>query len=100
MDTLRHPDLITLARSMRATFDRVLEGEQAAAEVAYRRTREMRELLLELEDRSARIRVTVGGTQVGPSLLSAVGSDHLVLGADHSPTIVPLWAISLVEVVR
>lgn len=83
---------------MRSAFDRAVEIEQAAAAVASRRTRELRELLLELEDRAARVRVTAGGTSVGPAPVSAVGVDHLVLGADRAPTIIPLWSIDLVEV--
>lgn len=99
MDDLRHPDLVLLAKSMRATFDRVLEVEHAAATVAHRRTRELREMLLDLEDRRAHVRVTVGGTRVGPTSVSAVGLDHLVLGADRSPTIIPIRAIEMIEVV-
>ncbi len=99
MDALRHPDLVLLAKGMRATFDRVLEVEQAAAAVAHRRTRELREMLLELEDRGARVRIQVGGTGVGPAPVSAVGVDHLIVGADRAPTIIPLWAIDLVEVI-
>lgn len=99
MDDLRHPDLVLLAQSMRATFDRVLEVEHAAATVAHRRTRELRGILLDLEDRQAQVRIVVGGTRIGPTPVSAVGLDHVILGAERSPTIVPIRAIDMVEVV-
>ncbi len=100
MDELRHPDLVVLARSMRATFDRVLDGEHAAAAVAYRRTRSLRDHLIELEDRGSHVLVTAAGTRTGPAPLTAVGIDHIVIGGDQAPTLVPLWSIDLVEVVR
>ena len=81
MDALRHPDLERLARRMRSTFDRAIEAEQAAAEIAHRRTRELRELLMELEDRSSTVRVVAGGHQIPPARLSAVGIDHILIGS-------------------
>jgi len=78
MDSLRHPDLVAVGRSLRAAHDAVLAAEQDAARVAHRRTRSLRDLLLEAEDDGTEVAVhTALGVDRGRP---EVGLDHVVVG--------------------
>lgn len=91
MDSLRHPDLVEMAGELRHVIDAVLGAEQAAAAVAHRRLRTLRDVLIEAEDRGQVIAIdTAAGSIDGrPS----IGADHVVLGS----TVIPLDAISRVR---
>ncbi len=96
MDLIRHPDLIDVASKMQGTLCSALEAEQIAAQVSYLRQRDLREALLELEDRKLPVRVGTP-TRLWPARqIIGVGKDHLVLGPEDSSTLIPLRAIESV----
>lgn len=77
MDSLRHPDLVEMAGDLGRVMDAVLGAEQAAAVVAHRRARTLRDRLLQAEDRGSRVVVlTAFGTFDGRP---EVGADHVVV---------------------
>lgn len=88
MDHLRHPDLVEVGHSLRATHDAVLAASQQAAHIAHRRTRTLRDILLEAEDRGDEVTVhTLDGPVRGRV---GVGADAVVVG---DRTVIPLQAI-------
>jgi len=80
LDPLRHPDLARLGRRLRETYDDTLDAEQAAALAAIRRRRSLRDVLLEASDRGAVGVISCGDGQIHRGVVTAVGSDHVVLG--------------------
>jgi arginine repressor len=87
MDLLRHPDLVEVAGDLRSVMDTVLGAEQAAAVVAHRRRRTLRDELIELEDRGSTVVIhTAIGTAAGRPQVAA---DHVVV----DDTVIPLEAI-------
>lgn len=91
MDSLRHPDLVEMAGDLRHVIDAVLGAEQAAAVVAHRRLRTLRDVLIEAEDRGAVVKIdTPNGPREGRPI---VGADHVVVGS----SVVPFDSISQVR---
>lgn len=78
-DPLRHPDLVRLGRKLRNQFDEVLEAEQHAAEAVRKRTSNLRDRLLEAEDRSETAVISGSDGQIYRGRVTAVGVDHVVL---------------------
>lgn len=89
MDHLRHPDLVDVAHSLRATHDAVLAASQRAAQIAHRRTRTLRDLLLEAEDRGDPVTVHTlsgpieGRVCVGDDVVVVAGRNVVALHAIH-----------------
>lgn len=88
MDYLRHPDLVEVGHSLRATHDAVLAASQLAAHIAHRRTRTLRDLLLEAEDRGDEIVVHTASGPVRGRV--SVGDDVAVIA---ERTVIALHAI-------
>jgi hypothetical protein len=100
VDPLRHPDLVEADAAMRATFDRILAAEQAAAVIAYERSRTLRDRLLDADDCSATIELTtVSGTVISGSV-AAVSADHIHLsskGRDYYVALRHVTSIGMLE---
>ncbi len=97
MDLIRHPDLVEVSVRMHSAFTSALEAEQIAAEVAHRRQRSLRDVLLELEDRQLPVRVTTASRRWPAGRIAGVGKDHLLLALGGAPTLVCIDAIESVE---
>lgn len=97
MDLIRHPDLVEVSARMQSVFKSALQAEQIAAEVAHRRQRDLRDALLELEDRQLPVRVTTTSRRWPVGLIVGVGRDHILLGLTGVPTLIRLDAIESVE---
>lgn len=97
MDALRHPDLVALGHRLRRSFDRAAAAELEVARLVHARARDLRELLIEWEDAGRRVRLTTRRATHGPVRIRAVGTDHLVLGADGTSLVVPFHSIVSVE---
>jgi hypothetical protein len=90
MDPLRHPDLVEISRTLRHQLDAVLVAEQQAARATLRRRRTIRDRLLEAEDRSEAIDITLTTGKTLSGRLVAVGADHILITDQHTETYVDL----------
>lgn len=90
MDPLRHPDLVEISRTLRHQLDSVLAAEQQAARATLRRRRTMRDRLLEAEDRSEAIDITLTTGETFSGHLVAVGADHILVADLRTETYVDL----------
>jgi hypothetical protein len=97
VDSIRHPDLVEVSARMQSVLTSALQAEQIAAEVAHRRQRDLRDVLLEMEDRALRVRVTTMGRRWPTGLIVGVGKDHLLLSLTELPALIRLDAIESVE---
>jgi hypothetical protein len=97
VDLIRHPDLVEVSARIQAVFAAALQAEQIAAEVAHRRQRDLRDFILELEDRQAPVRVTTSSRRWPRGLIVGVGSDHLLMGSLSTPTLIRFDAIESIE---
>ena len=89
-----HPDLRRFEQQMDDEFDDILAAERHAARIAAQRRMTMRDRLVRAEDLQCTAVVkTTTGTVSGR--LSAVGTDHIVVGGD---LIVAIAHIVTVEV--
>lgn len=100
METNGHPDLIRLGRSLRERMDRTLEAEMEAARSAALRTRTMRDLLLDAEDRRSFVRVTSSGGDVHAGTVIAVGADHVEIGHPDGSVVVAVCHVVAIEETR
>jgi hypothetical protein len=97
VDSIRHPDLVEVSARMQSVLTSALQAEQIAAEVAHRRQRDLRDVLLELEDRQQPVRITTVSRRWPAGLIVGVGKDHLLLDFSDVPTLIQLDAIESVE---
>lgn len=97
MDSLRHPDLVEISTKMQRTFHAALQAEQAAAQVAQRRQRSVREVALELEDRASTVRISTAGQRWPAGTIVGVGLDHLLLKMTSEPILISFHAIQSIE---
>ena len=82
------------------TLDRawITNVQIEAARVAHRRTRALRELLMEWEDAGCTVRVsTRSDRHLDAMRIHAVGLDHIVLTAGDERAVVPFEAITVIE---
>ena len=84
LDSVTHPDLVALGRTLRERMDRTLDAEMEAARAAARRRRTLRDVALEAEDRQAEVLVTTTNGAVHQGVIRAVGADHLDLDDGES----------------
>ena len=97
MDSLRHPDLVEISTKIKQTLDAVLHAEQTAAVVARQRQRNLRDVVLELEDRSCSVRISTTGQRWPAGVIVGVGIDHLLLNLGAEPVLISFHAISSIE---
>jgi hypothetical protein len=97
MDSLRHPDLVEISTKMQRTLDAALQAEQAAANVAQRRQRSVREVALELEDRASKVRISTAGQRWPAGIIVGVGLDHLLIKMTSEPVLISFHAIQSIE---
>jgi hypothetical protein len=95
-DPLDHPDLNDIGRTLQRRFDRILESEQAAAEVLARRTTGIRDRLIDCEDCAGFVTVTTVSGAAASGLVAAVASDHVELRLDGVSTLVAFDQIAMV----
>lgn len=100
IDPMRHPDLVEVERRLRRQFQLVLEAEQAAALVRHRRSMDLRDHLLEAEDRGSRIAVSTTDGELWTGRIGAVGADHVTIDRDDSMVVVMLYQVVAVELMR
>lgn len=97
-DSLDHPDLTDIGRVLQRRFDRILESEQAAAEVLARRTASLRDRLIDAEDQGRHVTVgTVSGETIS-GVVDVVASDHVELRLDRVSTLVAFDQIATVVI--
>jgi hypothetical protein len=92
-----HPDLTHIGRILRERMDRTLEAEMEAARAAARRTRALRDVLLEIEDRRSGVVVSAADGSVHSGVVTAVGTDHLELSTSGGRRVLALPHIIAVE---
>lgn len=95
-DSLDHPDLNDIGRTLQRRFDRILESEQEAAEVLARRTAGIRDRLIDAEDRCGFVTVTTVSGAVASGVVAAVAADHVELRLDRVSTLVAFDQIAMV----
>jgi hypothetical protein len=95
-DSLDHPDLSDIGRTLQRRFDRILESEQEAAEVLARRTAGIRDRLIDAEDRCGFVTVTIVSGAVASGVVAAVAADHVELRLDRVSTLVAFDQIAMV----
>jgi hypothetical protein len=93
MDPLRHPDLVEITHRLRSHYERVMNAEQDAAAIMYRRTQTLRDRMIDAEDRGDGVRITTTGGRVIEGPVTAVGLDHVTIGR----TTVALFHVEIVE---
>jgi hypothetical protein len=97
-DPLDHPDLTDIGRVLQRRFDRILESEQAAAEVLARRTATLRDRLIDAEDEGRHVTIgTVAGDTIS-GVVDVVASDHVELRLDRVSTLVAFDQIATVVI--
>lgn len=97
MESNGHPDLVHIGRLLRERMDRTLEAEMEAARSAARRTRGIRDLLLAMEDRAARVLVSGADGSTHAGVVTAVGADHIELSNSAGRRLLALPHIVSVE---
>lgn len=90
MDPLRHPDLVEISHTLRRQLDAVLVAEQQAARATLRRRRTIRDRILEAEDRSEAIDITLTTGKTFSGHVVAVGADHILITDLQTETYVDL----------
>ncbi|MGF1665807.1 MAG: hypothetical protein ACFCVC_06000 [Acidimicrobiia bacterium] len=95
-DSLDHPDLNDIGRTLQRRFDRILESEQEAAEVLARRTAGIRDRLIDAEDRGGFVTVTTVSSAIASGVVTAVAADHVELRLDLVSTLVAFDQIAMV----
>ena len=98
LEPLGHPDLAALGRNLRRQMDDTLDAEQSAARAAARRRRTLRDLLLDLEDRSDAASIWMADGRCYRGTVQAVGLDHAELVGGGGRCIVTLAQVVAVEV--
>lgn len=95
-DPLDHPDLTDIGRVLQRRFDRILESEQAAAELLARRTATLRDRLIDAEDQGGHVTIaTVTGDTIA-GVVDVVASDHVEIRLDRVSTLVAFDQIATV----
>lgn len=97
MDSLRHPDLVELSAKMKRALEAVLHAEQTAAQVARKRQRSLRDVVLEFEDRGQPVRVSTAGQRWPVGVIVGVGLDHLMLRLNTEPVLIAFHSIQSIE---
>ena len=98
--TLDHPDLAALGRRLRQQMDETLDAEQCAARSASRRRRTLRDLFLDLEDRSDRAAVWTADGRCHRGMVRAVGVDHAELADEDGCRVVVFAQVVALEMLR
>ena len=92
-----HPDLTEITERMQRRIDRVLEAEQAAAQVAARRRSDLRARLIEFEDCAAHVTVWLADRCRFDGQVIGVGSDHVELRGSSGPVVITSGRIVAIE---
>lgn len=79
MDPFSHPDLARLGRDLRSRLDDTLEAEQEAARSAAQRRMSLRDRLILSADKSELVLLSTADGHIYRGVVTAVGTDHVVV---------------------
>jgi hypothetical protein len=96
MDPLRHPDLVSLSRTVRHRFDKTLRAEQEAAQRARLRATTLRDHLVDADDREQPVTLAVEGA-IHTGVIVAVGVDHVTIEVEGRERMVSLHRVAWME---